>query len=165
MPQRLLLACLILLLLAIASPIRLQVSAGTESPAFLYTVTQSYEPLAWMHGGDRFNAGANIFLHDTKGRHSLLPNFVASADPAVSFDGARALFSGRQRAGDPWQIWEISFSGEQPRRVVSTSDNCVRPFYLAGKSDRLCAEGSRSFCDRSSGFSWRQAASPYSRTC
>ena len=57
-------------------------------------------------------------------------DFAASADPAVSFDGQRVLFAGKLKAGDPWQIWEVPFAGGEPRRVSSSSEDSVRPFYL-----------------------------------
>jgi hypothetical protein len=85
-----------------------------------------------MHGSDRFPSGATIFLRDAKGQHALVPGFAASADSAVSFDGQRVLFSGKLTAEDPWQIWEIALAGGEPRRVISTPDDCIRPLYLPG---------------------------------
>jgi hypothetical protein len=110
----------------------LEASASADSPSFLYTVAVNYEPLAWMHSADRFPTGATIFLHDGKGQHPLVPGFAASADTAVSFDGKHVLFSGKLKAGDPWQIWEIALDGREPRRVTSTPNDCIRPFYLPG---------------------------------
>jgi hypothetical protein len=130
MPSRSLRFCL-LSLLAIGS-LRLEpmVLAATESQSFLYTVAERYEPLAAMHGGDRFSSGVSIFLSDAKGERSLVPGFAASADSAVSFDGQRVLFSGKRKAGDPWQIWELTLASGELRRVTSIPDDCVRPFYL-----------------------------------
>jgi len=109
-------------------------AAGTDSFSFLYTVTKHYEPLAWMHGADRFPSGASVFLReslrDATGQRALVPDFAASADPAVSFDGQRVLFAGKLKAQDPWQIWEIALAGGAPRRITSGSEDCVRPFYL-----------------------------------
>jgi hypothetical protein len=109
-------------------------SSGPDSSAFLFTVAKHYEPLAWLHGADRFSSGADIFLQDVNGRHRLLPRFAASADPAISFDGKSALFAGRLKAEDHWQIWEVALEvttyGAAPRRVTSCADDCVRPFYL-----------------------------------
>jgi hypothetical protein len=99
-------------------------------PALLYTATKQYEPLAWMHGADRFMSGAVIVINDEKGRRPLVPSFAASADPAVSFDGERVLFAGRVHAADAWQIWEVAAAGGSPRRVTSGSEDCVRPLYL-----------------------------------
>jgi len=132
---RLILFCTFSLIVAGLTRHGLEVSAAANSPSFLYTVAQSYEPLAWMHGADRFSSGATIFLRDGKGRRPLAPEFAASADSAISFDGRRVLFSGKQQAKDPWQIWEITLPGGQPRRVTSASTDCIRPFYLPGPVD------------------------------
>ena len=103
---------------------------GEGSAPLLYTATQHYEPLAWMHGADRFT-GATVVVLDSKGKHALVPDFAASADAAVSFDGQRVLFAGKKQAADRWQVWEIALAGGEPRRVSSGSEDCVRPFYLA----------------------------------
>ncbi len=83
-----------------------------------------------MHGDDRFASGAVIFIRDATGKRPLVPGFAASADPAVSFDGQSVLFAGKRKAGDPWQIWEISLAGGEPRRITSGDEDCIRPFYL-----------------------------------
>lgn len=109
-------------------------SSGPDSTALLFTVAKGYEPLAWIRGADRFSSGANIFLQDASGRHRLIPGFAASADPTVSFDGKSALFAGKQKTEDHWQIWEVALDvttpGGAPRRVTSCADDCVRPFHL-----------------------------------
>lgn len=106
--------------------------AGANSPSFLYTVTKHYEPLAWLHGADRFSASATIWVRDSTGNRPLVPAFAMSADPAVSFDGKDVLFAGKLKSEDPWQIWEVPLSGGKPRRITSGSEDCVRPFYLPG---------------------------------
>lgn len=105
-------------------------SAAADLPSLVYTKTAHYEVLAWMHGGDRFSSGATIVVRDADGRRSLVPHFAASADPAISFDGQRVLFAGKLKAQDPWQIWELSLAGGEPRRVTSGSEDCIRPLYL-----------------------------------
>ena len=123
----------IIMIVGFAPPFSV-LSSGPDSPSFLFTAAKRYEPLAWIRGADRFSSGANIFLQNTSGRHPLLPGFVASADPAVSFDGKSVLFAGRQKNEDHWQIWEVALdvtmSTAAPRRVTSCADDCVRPFYL-----------------------------------
>lgn len=104
-------------------------SPPPDSPTFLYTVTAHYEPLAWMHGDDRF-IGATIFIRDARGKRPLVPAFAASADSAISFDGQRVLFAGKSKPQDPWQIWEISLAGGAQRQITSGEEDCVRPFYL-----------------------------------
>lgn len=128
-------ACLLLLLgLGI---VRSSVQASPASDSFLYTVAKVYEPVAWMHGGERFPSGATILIqessvHESGRGHALLPEFSATADPAISFDGERVLFAGKRKAGDPWQIWEVSLAdgNYSARQVTSRKDDCIRPFYL-----------------------------------
>jgi len=109
-------------------------AASGDSASILYTFAERYEPLAWMHGGERFPSGATVILRDSlrdaKGQHALVANFAASADAAVSFDGQRALFAGKLKAQDSWQIWEIALNGGEPRRITSGAEDCMRPFYL-----------------------------------
>ena len=135
MPARRSPLCL-LFLFAICVPHTIsKVSAEKSLPSFLYTSAGRYEPLAWMHGADRFPSGAAVWLRDSSGRRPLVPKFAASADSSVSFDGQRVLFAGRLKVQDPWQIWELSLTGREPRRVTNGIGDCVRPFYLP--EDRL----------------------------
>jgi hypothetical protein len=123
-----------LVLTALAGSVR--PASGVEQkgslPLFLFTVAKSYDPLAWMHGADRFSPDAAIFVRDANGRHPLVPDFAESADPTVSFDGRRLLFAGKVHAPDHWQIWEVAVDGGTPRRISSGSEDCIRPFYLPG---------------------------------
>lgn len=129
MPRRAILACLFPLL-ALALTRSTDASPRDDSPRFLYTTAKSYEPLAWMRGGERFGSGATIFVHDQSGEHPLVAEFAASADPALSFDGHRVLFAAKRKMEDSWQIWELSLDGGNPRRVSSEPEDCIRPFYL-----------------------------------
>ncbi len=106
------------------------VPSATATPAFLYTVAKRYEPLAWVKGGERFDAGASVFFQDGAGRRPLIPSFAASADPAVSFDGKIALFAGKQRASESWQIWEVLLESGELSRITNCPGDCVRPLYL-----------------------------------
>ncbi len=123
---------LILLFIFIVAllPRRSVLSANQSSTAFLFTVTRQYEALAWLHAADRFSPDAAIYFQDATGRHALVPGFAASVDPNVSFDGTKVLFAGKQNPSDPWQIWEVPTSGGDPQRVISCTQDCVRPFYL-----------------------------------
>lgn len=120
------------LLLLATGPARLQSQpAGTNrDPSFIYTVAKVYQPLAWMRGEDRFPKGAALFLKDAKGERPLIPEFVSSADPVVSFNGQRVLFAGKAHPSDPWQIWEMSLRGGPARRTTTGTEDCIRPFYL-----------------------------------
>jgi len=117
------------LLLIVSGPTTPAETAVKVAP-FLYTVAKVFEPIAWLHGADRFPSGAEIFVSKQSDRHPLVPEFAASADPSVSFDGEKVLFAGKARAGDPWQIWEIVVAGGARRRITSFSEDCIRPFYL-----------------------------------
>ncbi len=128
--SRSIIGCGLLLIALGVTKSSLQASGGAESAPFLYTSARIYEPLAWMHGADRFPSGATIFVQDANGRHALLPDFAATADPTVSFDGQRVLFAGKRKPQDPWQIWEVPLSGGDARPITSQKEDCVRPFYL-----------------------------------
>lgn len=120
-----------LLLIAIAPAKPASESAASANvPPLLYTVAKSYDPLAWLKGADRFSTEAAIYISEGGHWRPLIPDFAASADPAVSFDGERVAFAGKAHAQDAWQIWEITLSEGKPRRVTSTNDDCIRPFYL-----------------------------------
>ena len=102
--------------------------AATPAP-FLYAQTARYD----SYCADRFPQGAALYLvSDGRGR-PLVPAFAASADAAVSFDGLRVLFAGKQKAGDPWQIWEIALAGNGPHRITSFREDTVAPFYLTDR--------------------------------
>ena len=103
--------------------------AGADSP-YLYTEAARYDP----QGGERFPAGARLMLVQGRPGRPFVPGFAASADAAVSFDGTRVLFAGKQKPGEPWAIWETGIAGGAPRRVTSGDDDCIRPFYMPGDS-------------------------------
>jgi len=118
------------LLLVASGPATPATETTAEVTPFLYTVAKVFEPIAWLHGADRFPSGAEIFVNNERGRHPLVPDFAASADPSVSFDGEKVLFAGKARSSDPWQIWEILIAGGARRPITSFSEDCIRPFYL-----------------------------------
>lgn len=120
------------LLLAVTGSLRPASPAQISSdlPPFLFTAAKSYDPLAWMHGADRFSADATIFVRDANGQHPLVPDFAESADPAVSFDGKRILFAGKLHPADSWQIWEVAADGSAAKRITSGAEHCIRPLYL-----------------------------------
>jgi hypothetical protein len=60
----------------------------------------------------------------------LVPGFAATRSASVSFDGRRILFSGKQSATDPWQIWELKLGGGTPTLIVGGYDDCTDPTYL-----------------------------------
>ena len=97
---------------------------------FVYTQAPRYDAAAGLNGGERFPAGAKLRLVSNGQERDLVSGFAGSADACVSFDGKHVLFSGKQKSGDPWQIYEIAISGGAPRRITSGSKDAIRPFYL-----------------------------------
>ncbi len=101
-----------------------------NSLGFIYTEAPRYEADA---PGARFPAGAALRFVRNGQKRALVPGFAASADASVSFDGRRVLFSGKQKPGDPWQIWEVALAGGAPRRITTGPEDAIAPFYLAGE--------------------------------
>jgi hypothetical protein len=98
----------------------------------IVTAAPAYEPLAALHGGERFPGGAHLLLiHDGMAR-PLIEDFEASADASVSFDGGSVLFAGKKASGDAWQIWELTLTDRKVRQITSGSTDAIRPLYLPG---------------------------------
>ncbi|MBZ5577264.1 MAG: hypothetical protein LAP40_11950 [Acidobacteriia bacterium] len=97
---------------------------------YVFTETTRYEPKAWLEGRDRFPSGATLKLVLGETRRALAPGFSASADAAVSDDGSRVLFAGKQTPSDHWQVWEIDIRGGPARPITHCDADCIRPLYL-----------------------------------
>ncbi|MGD0771475.1 MAG: hypothetical protein ABSC05_01500 [Candidatus Solibacter sp.] len=108
---------------------------GLVPVPYIYTEAGRYDPAATLKGGERFPAGAALQLVAAGRKRALAAGFAASADATVSFDGQRVLFAAKQRAGDPWQIWEIPVSGGAARQIAPSKEDAIAPFYLPG--DRI----------------------------
>ena len=105
---------------------------SANSPDFIVTAASVYKPLAELKGQERFPNGAQLlFVHDGKAE-PLVEGFAATADGNVSFDGKRVLFSGKKSANDHWQIWEMTLQDHSLRKVIETTGDAERPFYLPG---------------------------------
>lgn len=107
-------------------------SASVADPGadLIVTAAPVYVPRAELQGQERFPKGAHLILLHAGKATSLLPEFAASADADVFFDGARVLFAGKQKPDDPWQIWELDLKDHSVRKVVTTATDAVRPLYL-----------------------------------
>ena len=76
--------------------------------------------------------GARLVRLDPDGTLTVLSEgFHWAGDPDVSPDGARLLFSGRGRAGEPRDVWELPLSGGPPRRVTEGLGDCAEPIYMS----------------------------------
>src|SRR5271165_2783823 len=100
--------------------------------SILVTAAPVYEPLAALKGGERFPKGARLLLTREGSMEPLVPGFYATADADVSFDATHVLFAGRQVAGEPWQIWELSLADHSVRKVIAAKTDVIRPLYLPG---------------------------------
>ncbi len=103
-------------------------AASVPGP-FIYTEAPKYETNP-NRCCERFAAGARLHIVENGKDRLLMPGFAASADASVSFDGRRILFAGKQKAADPWQIWELAIAGGAPRRITSGKQDAVTPFYM-----------------------------------
>ena len=99
---------------------------------FVVTSAPVYKQLAELRGEERFPNGARLLLVHQGKAEQLVPEFAASADADVSFDGKWVMFTGKRSAGDPWQIWEVNLQDRKVRTVVATKVDAVRPLYLPG---------------------------------
>jgi len=102
---------------------------------YIYTEAPRYDSTAAGKGGERFPAGSALQLVSSGRKRPLVAGFAASADATVSFDGQRVLFSGRQKPGDRWQIWEIAVGGGRAHCIALDQADLIAPFYLPG--DRI----------------------------
>lgn len=60
----------------------------------------------------------------------LTPDFFAAADPQISFDAERVMFSGQKARTDRWQVWEMRTDGTERRQITDCSEDCFHPIYL-----------------------------------
>jgi hypothetical protein len=98
----------------------------------IVTAAPAYVPLAALKGGERFPNGSQLLLIHNGAATPLLPDFAATADASISFDGSSVLFSGKKAAADPWQIWELTLADRKIRQVINSASDAIRPFYLPG---------------------------------
>jgi hypothetical protein len=85
---------------------------------------------------DRFPQGSRIVrlrsVRTSDPVASLTSDFFSAADPQVSFDGTKVLFSGLKDRGGHWQVWEMSVDGSNRREVTNCQEDCLRAAYLPG---------------------------------
>jgi len=106
-------------------------TAGKDIGAdVIVTAAPAFDPLAALKGNERFPKGAQLLLLHDGSAEPLVTGFAATADADVSFDAKTVVFAGKQIAGDPWQIWELSLATHAVRKAVTTATDAVRPLYL-----------------------------------
>jgi len=103
----------------------------TAAPAaVIFTAGPVYESLAAVEGRERFPQGAQLMMLRAGQVRQLIPEFAASADASVSFDGKAVLFAGKKNASDPWQIWQVPVEGGSPQIVASADTDLIRPLWM-----------------------------------
>ena len=124
--------------LAITAPLVLLIPVCGFSPDaakapdtdIIVTAAPAYEPLAAHKGQERFPKGAQLLRVHAGKAEPLVTGFAATADANVSFEGKTVLFAGKQTAGDPWQIWELTLADRSVRKLIAGASDAIRPFYL-----------------------------------
>jgi hypothetical protein len=117
----------------------LVVGCGRSIPADSMVLTQ----VPVRNGNDRqtkdlldqrYPPGSRVVLTQAAGDprriRVLSKGLVAAGSPVISPCGARVLISGRENAGDVWQIYEVQLTGGKPRRVTSMKGGAMDPAYL-----------------------------------
>lgn len=87
----------------------------------------------------RSPAGSRIVLaappFDPKAVQVLSTGLVAAGEPFVVPDGTRVLFSGKESASDPWQVWQAPLDGSAPpSRLTALEGGASSPTLLADGS-------------------------------
>jgi hypothetical protein len=116
--------------------VSISAAIGATLPPYVFTEAPQYRAR-----GERFPAGARLVLVEGGTTLALVPGFAASAGAAVSFDGKRVLFAGKQKPGEPWRIWEIPLAGGAPRRVSAAPLAGGAPLRLTyGEGDHIASD-------------------------
>jgi len=77
-----------------------------------------------------YGEGARIVRLDADGRVTVLTEGIHSAcELDVSFDGERILFSGKRRAEDKWNVFEMHADGSGVRQITRDMGQCRTPAY------------------------------------
>ena len=106
-------------------------AAGSSFPDLIFVQTRKI-----VVGGlaGHFPQGSQLMRLDlankTAGVNNLTPRFFAAADPQVSFDGRRVLFSAKRTPEEHWQVWEMNADGSGQKQVTNCPADCLRADYL-----------------------------------
>ncbi len=74
--------------------------------------------------------GGRIVMVQPEGEQRVLTEgFHSAADPSVSFDAQRCLFSAKRTADEPWNVYELTFADGQVRQLTRDFGNCRQPSY------------------------------------
>ena len=99
--------------------------------------------LVWGPLARRFPQGSEIarfHASATQRLTRLTEDFFAAADPQVSFDATRILFSAQKTQADRWQIWEMNLDGSGKHQITHCRQDCLRAAYLPANEIVLTVE-------------------------
>ena len=89
--------------------------------------------------------GAKLVLLDPERNENtpgvLLSEFESSASPSLSHEGRYLYFQGKQKEGDPWQIWVLDLKKGAVSPVTDLPENCTQPASLPDGSVVFSREG------------------------
>jgi hypothetical protein len=91
----------------------------------------------------RFPEGSSMVRLASAGTVSLVrlsEGFFAAADPQISFDGGRILFSGKKNENEHWQLWEMDLSGRNKHQITQCPQDCLRGAYLPAEEIAVTVE-------------------------
>lgn len=105
----------------------------TDQASLIFVKTKSASTLNHASLGE-----SNLFCLtpiSPNGRIKQLTNLTegAVADPEISFDGLKVLFSMRPNPGDRWHIYEMNIDGTQRRQLTYGNDDDFDPTYLPNR--------------------------------
>lgn len=124
----------LLLMISGAREAALSTPSGLSSPIVLTQVpARSGNSAARAEGllREEMGEGGRLVLVPPGGRPKVLTTgFASAADPEVSFDGRRILFSGRKTASDPWCLYEMVADGSDVRPVTCGPGSARHGVYL-----------------------------------
>ena len=97
---------------------------GRLAPGYGGVVFTQLKPQATAYDGARL-----VLLAPDGSLKVLAEDLYSAADPEVSFDGKRILFSGKRQASDHWQIFEMQADGSGIRQITREPADCRHPIY------------------------------------
>jgi len=122
-----------LALLALAAPASRALAEAEPLPLIVAQRPVRPVPAAVAHGtlrGEWGEGGRIVLVNPGEAPRNLTEGFHSAADPEVSFDGTRILFAGREKAGDPWCVFEMRSDGTGARKVTCGPGEARHPVYL-----------------------------------
>ena len=81
---------------------------------------------------ERYPKGSRIARLDAQSKTpvNLTPGFFAAADPRISFDATKVLFTGKKERRGHWQIWEMDTDASHQRQITHCPGDCLDAAYL-----------------------------------